>query len=48
MPRMAPKPLERTVIAGVTVPLVELNAFEPSAPLKLKLALLGAAPHDPN
>ncbi|MET0687742.1 MAG: aldolase [Methyloceanibacter sp.] len=48
MPRMAPKPLERTVIAGVTVPLVELNAFEPSAPLKLKLALLRAAPHDPN
>ncbi len=48
MPRMAPEPLERTVIAGVSVPLMQLSAFEPSAPLKLKLALLRAAPHDPN
>ena len=48
MPRMAPEPLERTVIAGVPVPLMRLNAFEPSAPLKLKIALLRAAPDEPN
>jgi serine kinase of HPr protein (carbohydrate metabolism regulator) len=48
LPRMAAEPLERTVIAGVSVPLMRLNAFEPSAPLKLKMALLRAAPDDPN
>ena len=48
VPRMAPEPLERTVIAGVTVPLMQLNAFEPSAPLKLHMALLRAAPDDAN
>jgi serine kinase of HPr protein (carbohydrate metabolism regulator) len=48
VPRMAPETPERTVIAGVSVPLMRLDAFEPSAPLKLKLALLRAAPDDPN
>ncbi len=48
VPRMAPEELERTVIAGVAVPVMRLYALEPSAPLKLKLALLRAAPDDAN
>lgn len=48
VPRMAPEPMEQTKIAGVHVPLMSLNAFEPSAPLKLKIALLRTAPDDPN
>lgn len=40
VPRMPPEPWERTVIAGVPVPVVKLDPFELSAPLKLKLALL--------
>lgn len=48
VPRMSPDPLERTEIAGVAVPLLRLYAFEPSAPLKLKLALLRVSPDDPN
>jgi serine kinase of HPr protein (carbohydrate metabolism regulator) len=48
VPRMAPEPLERTAIAGVAVPLMRLSAFEPSAPLKLKVALLRTAPDEPN
>ena len=47
VPRMAQTP-ECTRIAGVSVPLMQLHAFEASAPLKLKLALLRAAPDDPN
>lgn len=43
VPRMPPDPWERTMLAGVAVPLVKLTAFEPSAPLKLKLALLQAS-----
>ena len=48
VPRMAPETPECTRIAGVSVPLMQLHAFEASAPLKLKLALLRAAPDDPN
>ncbi len=40
VPRMPPEPWERTMIAGVGVPLLRLSAFEDSAALKLKVALL--------
>jgi HPr kinase/phosphorylase len=40
MPRMPPEPWEQTLIASVPVPVVKLDPFELSAPLKLKLALL--------
>ena len=46
IPRMPPEPWERTMIAGVPVPVVKLDPFELSAPLKLKLALL-LAPEQP-
>ncbi len=45
--RMPPHPWERTVIAGVPVPALKLAPFEPSTPLKLKLALFLAAPEQP-
>ena len=45
-PRMPPEPWERTIIAGVPVPVVKLDPFELSAPVKLKLALL-LAPEQP-
>jgi HPr kinase/phosphorylase len=44
VPRMPPEPAERTMIAGVPVPALRLAPFEPSAPLKLKMALFLAAP----
>ena len=44
VPRMPPEHAERTVIAGVPVPALKLAPFEPSAPLKLKMALFLAAP----
>lgn len=44
VPRMPPEPLERTVIAGIPVPVLKLAPFELSAPLKLKMALFLAAP----
>lgn len=47
VPRMPPEPWERTVIMGVAVAVVKLDPFEVSAPLKLKLALLLAAPEQP-
>jgi HPr kinase/phosphorylase len=47
VPRMPPHPWERTGIAGVPVPMVKLDPFELSAPLKLKMALLLAAPEQP-
>ena len=47
VPRMPPHPWERTVIAGVPVPVLKLDPFELSAPLKLKMALLLAAPEQP-
>ncbi len=48
VPRMPPHPLERAVIAGVPLPLLKLEPFEASAPLKLKLALLWEANDLPN
>ena len=42
VPRLPPEPWERTVIAGVRVRRLKLDPFEPSAPLKLKMALLWA------
>jgi HPr kinase/phosphorylase len=48
VPRMPPHPPERTVIAGVHVPLIKLDPFEASAPLKLRMALLWAARDLPN
>ena len=48
VPRMPPEPWERTEIAGRSVPVLKLAPFEPSAPLKLKMALLSAAPDNPN
>ena len=47
VPRMPPEPWERTVIMGVAVPVLKLDPFEVSAPLKLKMALLLAAPEQP-
>jgi len=43
VPRMPPDPWERTMIAGVAVALLKLSAFEASAPLKLRMALLQAS-----
>ncbi len=48
VPRMPPEPWERTEIAGRPVPVLKLAPFELSAPLKLKMALLLAAPDNPN
>jgi HPr kinase/phosphorylase len=48
VPRMPPEPRERTEIAGLPVPVLKLAPFELSAPLKLKMALLLAAPDNPN
>jgi HPr kinase/phosphorylase len=42
VPRLPPEPWERTVIAGVAVRRLRLAPFEPSAALKLKMALLWA------
>jgi HPr kinase/phosphorylase len=44
VPRMPPEPWEQIVIAGVSLPLLRLAAFEPSAALKLKLAFFLVAP----
>ncbi len=43
VPRMPPTPFERTMVAGAAVPLLKLSAFEASAPLKLRMALLRAS-----
>ena len=40
VPRTPPEPLEKTMIAGVAVPLLRLDPFEASTPVKLRLALL--------
>ena len=45
VPRLPPEPLDKTEVAGVPVPCLRLSAFESSAALKLKMALLAAA-HD--
>jgi HPr kinase/phosphorylase len=42
MPRLPPDPWDRTVLAGVPLPSLILSAFEASAPLKLRMALLQA------
>jgi len=47
VPRLPPEPWERTVIMGVAVPVLKLDPFEVSAPLKLKMALLLTAPEYP-
>jgi hypothetical protein len=47
VPRMPPDPWEQTEIACIAVPLLKLSPFEPSAPLKLKMALLLTAPDRP-
>ena len=47
VPRMPPESWDRAVIAGLSVPAVKLAPFEASAPLKLKMALLLAAPDTP-
>jgi len=43
VPRMRPEPPQTVTIAGVAVPHLLLAPFEPSAPLKLKMALLLAS-----
>ena len=43
VPRMPSDPWEHTEIAGVEISVLKLSAFEASAPLKLKMALLLAA-----
>jgi HPr kinase/phosphorylase len=48
VPRMPPEPWDRAEIAGRLLPALKLAPFEPSAPLKLKIALLLAAPDNPN
>jgi serine kinase of HPr protein (carbohydrate metabolism regulator) len=48
VPRMPPEPWDRTEIAGRLLPALKLSPFELSAPLKLKMALLLAAPDNPN
>ena len=42
---MPPDPWDQAMLAGVAVPVVKLAAFEASAPLKLKLAILDAIAH---
>lgn len=42
VPRMPPDPWDRTILAGVAIPSLKLWAFEASAPLKLRMALLHA------
>jgi HPr kinase/phosphorylase len=48
VPRMPSHPWERTMIAGIPIKLIRLDPFEPSAPVKLKLALLWAERDLPN
>lgn len=48
VPRMPPDPLDRITIAGATLPVVKLAPFEPSAALKLRLALLSAVSQSPH
>jgi HPr kinase/phosphorylase len=43
VPRIRPEPPQTVTIAGVAVPRLLLAPFEPSAPLKLKMALLQAS-----
>jgi len=43
VPRLPPDPWDRTVLTGVSLPSLMLSAFEASAPLKLRMALLQAS-----
>lgn len=43
VPRMPPEPFDRMTLAGATVASLKLAAFEASAPLKLKMAILQAS-----
>jgi HPr kinase/phosphorylase len=43
VPRMPPEPWDRIRLAGGSVPALKLSAFEESAPLKLRMALLQAS-----
>ena len=45
VPRMPPDPWDQATLAGIAVPVLKLAAFEASAPLKLKLAILDAMAH---
>lgn len=45
VPRMPPDPWDRTTLAGTALPRLKLAPFEASAPLKLRLAILGATAH---
>ena len=47
-PRMPPEPWERMMIAGIPLPALKLAPFAASAALKLKMALLLAAPDNPH
>jgi HPr kinase/phosphorylase len=42
VPRMPPDPWDRSVVAGISLPSLMLSAFDASAPLKLRMALLQA------
>ena len=42
VPRMPPDPWDRMLLAGVAIAALRLSAFETSAPLKLRMALLQA------
>ena len=48
VPRMPLEAGEKIVIAGVPVPTLKLAPFEASTPLKLRMALLRAAPDNAN
>jgi serine kinase of HPr protein (carbohydrate metabolism regulator) len=48
VPRMPAESAKTTVLAGVPLPTLRLAPFEASAPLKLKMALLRAAPDNAN
>lgn len=41
VPRLPPEPAAQEMLLGVPVPLLRLNPFEASCPVKLKLALTG-------
>lgn len=48
VPRMPPEAEQSITIAGIPLPTLTLAPFEASAPLKLKMALLRAAPDNAN
>ncbi len=42
VPRLPPEPLPSVKILGIPVPILKLDPFEQSCPVKLKLALTGS------